>query len=149
MFSAVNAVLLRPLPFRDSDRLVWAWESNPGRNIPYAFMSYANFFDWREHCASFESASAYSPGSANLTAGDEPERVSLQRVNASFFPMLGIEPVLGRDFLPDEDRPGAGRVAILDHGLWQRRFGSDRALIGRQVVLDGESYAVVGILPGI
>lgn len=146
MFSVVNTVLLRPLPLKDPDRLLWLWPTNPVRNFPFAFTPYAAFSEWR-NAQSLESISAYAPGSANLTTGGDPDRVSLMRVNSPFFSMLGVRPFLGRDFLAEEDVPGARRVAILDYKLWQRRFGSDPKIINSQVQLDGEPYTIVGVLP--
>jgi len=148
MFSVVNAVLLRPLPYKDPDRLVTIWAQIPSLNISGAFVEYNTYGEyWRAHGQSFQSMSAYEPGWMNLTSGDEPERVFMRRVNAGFLSMIGTEPALGREFLPEEDQPGAPRVAMLSHHLWQRRFGGDRALIGRPIVLDHNSYTVVGILP--
>ncbi len=146
MFSVVNTVLLRPLPFKDPDRLLWLWPTNPSRSFPFAFTDYSIFSEWRK-CQSLESISAYSPGSANLTTGGDPDRIALMRVNSPFFSMLGVRPFLGRDFLPEEDVRGARRVAILDYKLWQRRFGSDPKAINRQMQLDGEPYTIVGVLP--
>jgi putative ABC transport system permease protein len=150
MFSVVNAVLLRPLPYRDPDRLVTIRAQIPHLNIYGAFVEYNTYGDWwRARSRSFEALSAFSPGSANLTLGNEPERVATCRVNAGFLAVAGIHPALGRDFLPEEDQPGAPRVAIVSDSLWKRRFGGDRTLIGRQIVLDRNTYTVVGILrPG-
>ena len=147
IFSVVNAVLLRPLPFHAPERLVTIRLDMAQRNIRNAFGSYPDVADWGSQSRSFESFSAFSPASVNLVAGDEPERASVLKVNAVLFPMLGVNMALGRAFLPEEDRPGASRVAVLSHGLWQRRFGSDRGIVGRAVVLDGSPYTVVGVLP--
>ncbi|HLK65814.1 MAG TPA: ABC transporter permease [Bryobacteraceae bacterium] len=148
VFSVVNAVLLRPLPYRDASRLVTIRAQIPHLNIYGAFVEYHAFGEWwRARSHSFETLSAYSPGSANLILGDEPERVATCRVNAGFLAMTGVSPALGRDFLPDEDRPGAERVAILTDELWRRRFGADRTAVGRQIVLDYQNYTVVGVLP--
>src|SRR5437588_4395799 len=130
IFSVVNAVLLRPLPVSDPQRLVWIWANSPSRNLPYAFTSYSNYAEWKAGTPSLESMSAYSPGAASLMVGNDPERVDLMRVNGGFFHMLGVTPMAGRDFLPQDDQPGAPRVAILEYGLWERRFGSDRNLVG-------------------
>jgi putative ABC transport system permease protein len=147
IFSVVDTVLLRPLPVRDAGSLVWIWASNPARNLPFAFTGYGTYGDWRSQAKSFESMTAYSPGSANLVTGGEPERVDLMRVNASFLHVMGVSPIAGRGFLAEEDRPGAAKAVILDHGLWQRRFGGDRGVIGKSIVLDSDSYTVVGVLP--
>jgi putative ABC transport system permease protein len=147
IFSVVNAVLLRPLPVSDPDRLVWIWANSPSHNLAYAFTAYSTYSEWKAGCASFESMSAYTPASATLLVHNDPERVDVVRVNASFFPMLGIHPWAGRNFLAEEDQPGAPRVAILSYSLWERRFGRDPNLIGRSINLDGESVAVTGVLP--
>jgi putative ABC transport system permease protein len=147
IFSIVNAVLLKPLPVSDPDRLVWIWANSPSRNLAYAFAAYSTYAEWKAGSASFESISAYSPGSATLLVNNEPERVDLLRVNAGFFPMLGVHPFAGRDFLAAEDQPGAPKVAMLSYPLWQRRFGGDRSVIGRTVNLDGEMVQVNGVLP--
>ena len=147
IFSVVNAVLLRPLPVSDADRLVWIWANSPSRNLAFAFTSYSTYTAWKAGSPSFESTTAYSPGSATLIVNNDPERVDVLRVNASFFPMLGVRPFAGRDFAADEDQPGAPKVALLSYGLWERRFGGDRNIIGRSVNLDGEIITVDGILP--
>jgi putative ABC transport system permease protein len=147
IFSVVEAVLLRPLPFNKPDRLVTIRVDLPERNIQNALAPYPDVADWRRQSRSFESMAAYSPRSANLTTREEAERASLWKVNASFFPMLGVEMALGRVFLPEEDQAGAGRVVILGHSLWQRRFGADTGLLGKPMIIDGAAYTVVGVLP--
>jgi len=148
VFSVVNAVLLRPLPYRDPDRLLTIRAQIPSRNIFGAFVEYNTYGEWwRAQSRSFESMAAFTPGSTTLTAGTEPERLVMYTVNAGFLEMIGARPVRGRDFLPEEDQPGAPHVAILSYNLWQRRFGADPALIGRPILLDRASYTVVGILP--
>jgi putative ABC transport system permease protein len=147
IFSVVYAVLLKPLPVADPDRLVWIWANSPSRNLAYAFTAYSTYAEWKASSPSFESMSAYAPASATLLVGNEPERLDVLRVNAAFFSMLGISPVVGRNFLAEEDQPGAPRVAILSYALWERRFGRDTSVIGRSINLDGESVAVTGVLP--
>lgn len=148
MFSVVNAVLLRPLPYKNSNRLVTIRAQIPSMNIYGAFVEYNTFIDyWRAQNHSFESLMSFEPGSGNLTSGNEPERLYKVRVNAGFLSMLGIKPAFGREFLPEEDQPGAPRVAMVSYGLWQRRFGGDKGLIGRSIVVDQNNYLVVGILP--
>jgi putative ABC transport system permease protein len=147
IFSVVNAVLLRPLPVSDPDRLVWIWANSPSRNLAYAFTAYSTYAEWKAGSTSFESMSAYSPGSATLIVNNDPERVDVLQVNASFFPMLGVHPFAGRDFLADDDQPGAPKVAMLSYGLWEGRFGGDRGVIGHTINLDGEMVRVSGILP--
>ncbi len=148
MFSVIHTVLLRPLPLREPERLVTIWAGIPSMNITNASVEYNTFIEWwRARTHSFEAMSAYTPETANLTSGDQPQRVRMLRVSANHFSVVGTRPAAGRDFLAEEDRPGAPRVAIVGHGLWERRFGGDRALLGRAIVLDGKSYTVVGILP--
>ena len=147
IFSAVNSVLLRPLPYKDPDRLVQIWGQMPSRGIPIHFVPFADFFEWRERCGAFESMSAYRPASMNLTGRGEPQRLSCLWVNADFFRMIGVPLMHGRGFLPEDDLPGADRVAVLKHSLWQTSFGSDPGLVGQTIVLDGQNCTVVGILP--
>ena len=148
VFSVVNAVLLRPLPYRDPARLVTIYAQIPSRNISGAFVEYHTFGDfWRAQSRSFESMIAFAPGWATLVTNNEPERIFIHRVNAGFLSTIGVQPALGRDFLPQEDQPGAARVAMLSQRLWKRRFGGDRALLGQAILLDRISYTVVGVLP--
>jgi putative ABC transport system permease protein len=149
IFSVVNAVLLRPLPFNEPDRVVTIRLDHAQLNFHGALAPYPDVADWRQQSHSFEVMAACSPISANLITRDEPMLASLWRVNASLFPMLGLRMALGRGFLPEEDQAGAARVVILSHSLWQGRFGSDAGLVGRSVVIDGSPYTVVGIMaPG-
>ncbi|MDQ3684029.1 MAG: ABC transporter permease [Acidobacteriota bacterium] len=145
IFSVVNAVLLRPLPYEDPDRLVRLSEHSP--QVPQMSISYPNFLDWREQNQVFSGLAATQFRSLNLIGVDEPERLPGRAVSANFFDVLGVKPAAGRSFSPDEDRPGANRVAIVSHGLWQRRFGADPELIGKQLNLSGDSYTVIGVLP--
>ncbi|HYK90699.1 MAG TPA: ABC transporter permease, partial [Acidobacteriota bacterium] len=147
IFSVVNTVLLRPLPYPNDDRLVQIWGSNPSQGVPFHNVFYSDAVDWGQQSRSFESMVACGPGSANLILGEDPERIALWRVNAGFFPLLGARFLHGRGLLPSEDTPGASRAVVLSHGLWQRRFGSDPRLIGSSVNLDGNLYTVAGILP--
>ncbi len=147
VFSVVQAVLLRPLPVSRPDRLVSIFANNPSHNISFELAAYNTFAEWKAGCPSFEEMSADSLSAANLVIGNEPERVDIMQVNASFFPMLGVNPVAGRNFTAEEDRPGAPRVAIFGYGLWERRLGSDRNAIGRTINLDGESVTLIGVLP--
>ncbi len=145
IFSVVNAVLLRPLPYADPDKLVRLSEDSP--NVPQMSISYPNFLDWREQNKVFSGIAAMQFRSLNLTGTDEPERLAGRGVSAEFFDLLGIRPALGRSFASEEDRPGANPVCIISHGLWERRFGSDSAIINKQVTLSGASYTVIGVLP--
>jgi len=147
IFSVVNAVLLRPLPYKDPDRLVMIWEDDTKGGYPRDTPAAANYIDWRDQNQVFEGMAAMADQSFNLTGAGEPERIEGRRVSASLFPLLGVEPQLGRAFSPEEDQPGGSRVAVMSHGLWQRRFGADPSVIGRPLTLNGESYTVVGVMP--
>jgi putative ABC transport system permease protein len=147
IFSVVNAVVLRPLPYPEPERLIRLWESNPGRGWPEFSASALNFEDWRKQQTAFEQLAAYEFATLNLTGDGEPERVAALSVTANLFPTLGTPPALGRNFLPEEEQAGRHRVAILSDGLWRRRFGADPGLINRQIQLSGESYTVVGVMP--
>jgi putative ABC transport system permease protein len=147
IFSVVNTVLLRPLPYKEPDRLVMVWEDNTRHGYPRDTPAVANYIDWRNQNQVFEGIAAIADLSFNLTGTGEPERLEGKRVSANLFPLLGVEPQLGRAFLPEEDQPGAGRVVILSHGLWQRRFGSDMKIVGKPLTLNGESFTVIGVMP--
>jgi len=146
IFSLVNAVLLRPLPYPEPDRLVMLWERNLKEGSKH-LVSPADFFDLQKSTQSFEYLAALYPPGFNLTGVNEPERISGARVSASIFSTLGVKPFLGRTFNPEEDRPGTERTVILSHGLWQRRFGSDPLVVGKAATLSGNSYGIVGVLP--
>lgn len=147
IFTVVNAVLLRPLPFQDSDKLVQIWGSSPGKGIPFHNVFHSDACEWRKQSQSFQAMSAAAPGSMNLVLGNEPERLQSWRVNANFFQMLGVKLHRGRSFSPEEDRPGAPHVVVMNYPVWQRRFGSDPAILGKTILLDGTPYSVIGILP--
>lgn len=147
IFSVVNTVLLRPLPYKNPHALVMVWDDQAHLGFPKDTPSPANFLDWREQNTVFEGMAALVQGSFNLTGVGEPERFDGRRVSANFFSLLGVEPQIGRAFTPEEDKPGT-RVVILSYGMWQRRFGGDPGLIGRAINLNGESYGVVGVMPG-
>ncbi len=145
IFSVVNAVLLRPLPYANPDRLVAA---SPYRNATdgYTVLS-PDFLNWRAQSQSFERIAAYTSGTADLTGSGEPERLTAGLVSAELFSTLGVTPALGRGFTAAEDQPNGAPVVILSHGLWQRRFGGDPQLIGRAITLDGQSRTVIGVTP--
>jgi len=147
IFSVVNTVLLRPLPYKNPERLVMVWEDNSKQGFPRDTPSPANFMDWRDQNHVFESIAALVEISFNLTGAGEPERIDGQRVSASLFSLLGVEPQLGRAFRAEEDQPGGNHVVIISHGLWQRRFGSDPGIVGKPINLNGESFTVVGVMP--
>jgi predicted permease len=147
IFTVINAVLLRPLPFQHPERLVALWESNPEQEIGRAAVSPPNFVDWSSQSRTLEQIAAYRYWGFVLSGGDAPERIAGARVSASLFPLLGVQPLLGRTFLPEEDRFGGNHVVLIREGLWRRRFGADPGLLGKSLTLNGGSYEVVGILP--
>jgi putative ABC transport system permease protein len=151
IFSVVDAVLLRPLPYPQADRLAVLWDlhQGPGTEPVESNVSAFNFLEWRKQSRSFERLEAMLPKPFNLTSGGRPEQVPGAAVTAGFFGLLGVEAEQGRTFLEDEDRPGGALSAVLSHGLWQRRFGGDRQILGKALRIDGRSYTVVGVLePG-
>jgi len=145
IFSVVNGVLLRPLQYADADRLVMIWENNHAKGWDTFSVAPANFVDWRQQAKSFAGLIAAGGASFTLTGADEPELLEGARVSADLFSVLGMQPMLGRGFLPEEDVPGKNHVVVLGHGLWQRRFGGDPAVVGRGIVLGGEPYTIVGV----
>ena len=145
MFSIVNGVLLRGLPFPEPERLVMAYTSSP--QFPHMSTSYLNFLDWAERARSFEALSAFRTDSLNLTGQGEPERVRVAMVSAPFFELLGLKPVIGRTFTPDEDRRGGPLAVVLGAPYWKERFGGDRGVLGRTLVMNGLAYTVVGVAP--
>ena len=149
IFTVVNSVLLRPLPYPDSDRLAMLWETNPRFQIGVDTLpvTHGNFMDWREQNSVFEYVSALAVGRLNLTGGDEPERISSASVSPNFFNLMGSEPKLGRAFRDEEEKPAARKVVVISHALWQRRFAGEPGVIGEAMTLDGESYTVIGVAP--
>ena len=147
IFSVVNTVLLRPLPYRDPERLVMVWEDASKHGYPRDTPAVANYVDWRDQNQVFEGMAAIADESFNLTGAGDPERLEGRSVSANLFPMLGVEPQLGRVFSATEDQPGSQRVVLLSYGFWQRRFGGDPGIIGKALTLNGESYTVVGVMP--
>jgi putative ABC transport system permease protein len=147
IFSVVNAVLLRPLPFADQERLMLIWASKPQRDFAQLPLSLPNFNDVKGQSQAFDGIAAWALGRFNLSGDGEPEQVQYAVVSADFFPVLGARPALGRDFLPSENQPSDSRAVIISHGLWQRRFAGEQSVIGRSVTLDGQSYEVAGVLP--
>ena len=146
IFSVVNAWLIHPIDFPEPDRLVVLWQTNTKQGWINS-VNPANFLDWREQSHAFESLSAWRFAQFDLSGTDEPERIRGSLVSASFFSLLGVRPVLGRDFMPQEDQPGGGRVVLLSHGLWQRRFASDPNILGKNLTFNGEKYTVIGVMP--
>jgi putative ABC transport system permease protein len=141
IFSVVNAVLLNPLAYHDPDRLVTLLHYGNGPVGP------ANYADWRDQSRSFDAMAAAEYWSPNLTGVDSPEHITGLRLTQNMFPMLGIAPLMGRTFLPGEDQPGAEHEIVLSYRLWQRRFNGDPQVLGKPVLLDGQGYTVVGVMP--
>ena len=146
IFSVVNAVLLRPLPYPEADRLVYLWSEAPMQNIRERASAYANFSEWRNQNKSFEDLAVFDPTVVTLTGADEPEQVMSIRASANLFSLLGVPPLLGRTFTADEEQQKA-RVVVLSHGLWQRRFGASPDILGQTLEIDGVSSQVIGVMP--
>jgi len=147
IFSVVNAVLIRPLPYEAPERICMIWETNQSKNIKRSIVSPANFLDWKEQNHVFDSLAAFRFWFFTVTGGGNPQRYQGARVSASFFPLLGIQPALGRNFQPEEEQVGRDHVVILDHGVWQTRFGGDQNVLGQSMVIDGEPFTIIGVLP--
>jgi putative ABC transport system permease protein len=145
IFSVVNAVLLRPLPFRDSSQLVLMRETYKG--VGNVSVSYPNFLDWRQQSHSFSAMAVINNVAFNLSGVAQPENIGGYAVSPNFLALVGVRPVLGREFLPSEEKPGTAPVILLSYQLWQSHLGADRAVIGRSITLDGRSFSIVGILP--
>jgi putative ABC transport system permease protein len=147
IFSVINAVLLEPLPYKEPGRLVELWEMNRPRDARQNVLSPANLIDWKEQSDVFEDVAAFLDDRGNLTGGGEPYEVVVQHVTPNLFQMLGVEPIKGRGFAPEDAAPGAARVVVLSHGLWQRRFGGDPAIVGKTFSISGTPVTVVGVMP--
>ncbi|HEX6630973.1 MAG TPA: ABC transporter permease, partial [Gemmatimonadaceae bacterium] len=147
IFSVVNAVLLRPLPYAEPERLVRIFETLEDQAGWTGSVSQPNFVDWRAQNTSYAALSAYTTSSRILEGGTQPERVRTLVASANLPELLGVQPLLGRAFGAGEDEPGATRVALLGEGMWTRRFGRDPAVVGRSIRLDGQPYVVVGVMP--
>jgi putative ABC transport system permease protein len=151
IFSVVDTVLLKPLPFRDAERLLVIWEKNPSQNRNKMPVAPANFLAWQTGSLAVEQIAAVQDTRLSLTGGPnghvDPEELKAERVSASLFPLLGVQPVVGRVFRPDEDQPGHANFAMLGFSLWQRRFAADPAIAGKTIRLRDQPYTVVGVLP--
>jgi predicted permease len=145
IFSVVNGVLLNPLPFHDATRIVSMFEATP--NFPKGSISYPNFLDWQRDNRSFEAMAAYRSTDGSITGVGQPENVRAQRVSANFFPILGVNPILGRNFTSEEDRRGAGPTALISEGLWKRKFASGRNVIGQRLIVAGQPRTIIGVIP--
>src|SRR5262245_23336399 len=147
IFSVVDAVLLRPMPYPDAERLVILWSTGSGENSAFG-SSMPDYREWRDQNRTLEGLAGFYYGDFNLSpGGGEPERVQGAYVTSNLFNVLKVSPALGRLFTPEEDQFGRHRVVLLSHGLWQRSFGGDRSIIGREIKLGGESFTVAGVMP--
>jgi predicted permease len=145
LFSVLNGVLLKPLAFRDPGRLVTLYESKV--YFQNGSLTYPNFLDWQRENHSFSDIAAFRPTGMNLTGMGESERVKVQMISAGFFSMLGVPILRGREFTSEEDLLGAGPVALISEGLWKRKYGASKDILGKSIVLDGHTYSIVGIVP--
>lgn len=147
VFSVVHAVILRPLPYPDPDRLVELFESHRSRNISMMRVSALNYGSWAERARSFEALAAFYGVTITLTDRGDPERVPGSAVSASMFRVLGLQPIAGRPLRPDDERPGSDRVALLAESLWRRRFGGNPSIVGQSITVNGERHQVIGVVP--
>src|SRR5215216_2532066 len=145
IFSVVNAVLLRPLPYPHPEQIMMLWGVRDDRDHLNA--SYPDFADFRDQAQTLEYVAAYQGAAILLTGGDEPEQLAGSIVSADMFPLLGVSPALGRAFTREEDKPGAPRVVVIGHSLWQRRFSRDPEIIGKEIALSTRPYTVIGVMP--
>jgi putative ABC transport system permease protein len=151
IFSVADAVVFKPLPFRDPDRVLVLWEKNPSLNRFRMAVAVGNFREWSQQARMVEGVAGLFDARVNLTGGPngrvDPEELKVERVSASLFPMLGVQPILGRAFQAEEDRPGHANFALLSHSLWERKFGADPSIEGKTIRLRDQPYTVVGVLP--
>src|SRR5690348_2572248 len=147
IFSVASALLLRPLPYDNPDLLVILWNRSPGLGITQDWFSTAQYFDIKNSHSGFEQLAIVIGGNYNLTGQGDPERVGAVRISSNLLPMLGVRPALGRLLTPEEDLPGHTPTAVLTDGMWSRRFGRNRRVIGTSIIINGQTYEVVGVLP--
>lgn len=147
IFSVINTVLMRPLPYKDPDRLVMIWETNQPNGVPRSIVSPANFLDWKKQNQVFDNLAAFRFWYYTVTGAGDPERYQGARVSAGFFPLLGVQPEIGRNFGPEDEQVGRDRVVILSHALWQRRFGANPNVVGQPLTINGETFTIIGVLP--
>jgi predicted permease len=145
IFSVVNGVLLNPLPFPNASRIVSLFQDKP--NFPTGSISYANLLDWQRENRTFEAIAGYRWGGGTITGVGQAENVRGRRVSAGFFPILGVNPILGRNFTPEEDRRGADPTIMISEGLWKRKFASDPSIIGKRLIVAGHGRTIIGVIP--
>jgi hypothetical protein len=143
LFSVVNGVLLKRIPFPNPDQLYAVYDASPTFDLNS--ISYPNFIDWHKQNHSFAKLAAFRTENYNLTGAGEPERLHAHMISEEFFAAYGINPVLGRNFRPEEDQPGAGPVAILGDGLWKRKFASSPDVLGKSITLNAKAYTIIGV----
>ena len=147
IFSTINALLLKPLPFPDPERIVALWDKVPSRGVERNEVAVANYLDWRAQNKSFEQLGIYRWWSTNLTGSDSPERVQGFAVTPNFLEVVGVKPMMGRGFFAEEDQPGKDAVALLTYSLWQRRFGADPNIVNKTISTNGTARTVIGVMP--
>src|SRR5215813_4767148 len=147
IFSVTNALLLRPLPYQDAERLVILWSRSPGLNIPQDWFSPGQYLDIKTQNQVFDETAISIGGSFNFTGQGEPEHVDGARISSSLVPLLGAHPLLGRSFTAEEDVPGKPPAVILSYGFWQRRFGGNSDIIGQSLSLNGTAFTIIGVMP--
>src|SRR5262245_51368080 len=147
IFSVVDTVAIRPLPFHDPDRLVGLYTTHQASGENRGNVSYRNLQDWKARSRVFAEIAGVTGRSLTLSDSDEPERFNGSTITANMFPMLGIQPILGRQIRPEEDTPGGPRVLILSHGVWQRRYAGDASIIGRSITVNGTPHTVIAVMP--
>src|SRR2546425_3269501 len=147
IFSFVNTILLRPLPFNEPDRLVMVFTSYLANDSHKNWVAAPTLDEWRKQSTVFAGLAARGFGGFVLTGKDQPENIPGSRLSANIFRLLGIQPMLGRDFLPEEETYGKDHVVLISHELWRRRFGGDTGILGQSITLNDERYAVIGVMP--
>src|SRR4029079_1322232 len=147
IFSAINALLLKPLPFANEDRVMTIWDRNPIRGMEHNEVTMANYLDWKAQNRSFEKLALYSWWSTNLTGLDTPERLQGFQVTGNFFDAIGAKPLMGRTFTEEENQPGKTEVAVIAYSLWQRRFGGDPNILDKTITLNGTARTIIGVMP--
>jgi len=147
IFSAINALLLKPLPFPELDRVVAVWDRNQARGVERNEVAMANYLDWKAQNQSFENLGLYAWWSANLTGQETPERLQGFVVTSNFFDVTGVKPIMGRTLTADENEPGKDQVVVINYSLWQRRFGGDPNIVNKTATLNGITRTIVGVMP--
>ena len=147
IFSAINALLLKPLPFPELDRVVAVWDKLPSRGVMHNEVTVANYLDWQSQTQSFDQLALYRWWSANLTGIDPPERIQGFLVTANFLDVTGMKPIMGRTFAPEENQPGKDQVAVITYSLWQRRFGGDPNILDKTITINSIVRRVIGVMP--